>query len=133
MKVTDVAKGIIKYYNQKQIPITNLALQKLLYFFQKEYYIKNGVLAFDTPFYAFTYGPVIEEVWRNYKDNGSDNLYELDFNEKIDDISIIDKYTSMSAWDLVTLSHCESGWLNNRGGFYSLIANEELIKEWNNV
>lgn len=47
-------------------PISNLQLQKILYFCQLEYLRKTGSFLFDDDLQAWKYGPVIPSVYRRY-------------------------------------------------------------------
>lgn len=60
------ANYIIYYCNEHNITISNLKLQKLLYFVWVEYYkIKNDYL-FSNKFFAWKFGPVVPSVYYEY-------------------------------------------------------------------
>ena len=76
----NVAENIISIYNSKVdelvknydiIPeyITNLKLQKLLYFVQALCLMVFDKPAFSEKILAWEYGPVVKEVYRKYKTN----------------------------------------------------------------
>ena len=76
----DVAENIIKIYNEKVdklvkeyniVPeyITNLKLQKLLYYVQAISLQVFEKLAFKEKIMAWSYGPVVNEVYQKYKEN----------------------------------------------------------------
>ena len=50
--------------------ITNLKLQKLLYFVQVYFLVKQNKPLFSQEFKAWQYGPVVEEVYQEYKRYG---------------------------------------------------------------
>lgn len=129
--VYEVAEQIITYSTKKKYPISNLSLQKLLYFLQKEYYKINSNLLFEDEFCAFQYGPVMTKIWKNYSRYGKNIISPIDENINLEDyVYLIEKYMKFDVWDLVNLSHEEESWKNNTGGFYSLIPNKELTGEW---
>lgn len=65
--------------------ITNLKLQKLLYYIQGEYMAKMNTPLFNDDFLAWEHGPIIREVYDKYKQNGSYGIKnEEDFTENID-------------------------------------------------
>lgn len=94
--------------------MTNLRLQKMLFFAQKEF-IKNGKILFDDPIFHWQYGPVIKNVYRRFKGTNEP------ITEKVDDIplsesdekllkSIFTKYNKYTTSYLVNLSHAEKVW-----------------------
>ena len=105
----DVAVYIINWCHQNKIPITNLKLQKLLYYVQGEFsrYRKRRLIADD--FYAWQLGPVIPEVYTEYS---------------MDIINLaLEKYAHESTWNLVELSHHQDPWKYN----YEIFGNKSLI------
>ena len=62
----DVAKYIVGYCCDKKHPITNLKLQKMLYFIWVEYYQKYNEALFIDDICAWPLGPVIPEVYYEY-------------------------------------------------------------------
>lgn len=97
--------------------ITNLKLQKLLYYAQGLHLaIHNGVPLFSEKVLAWEHGPVVENVYHDYKINGSQiierpetksNLEEsqLEFIKEIWKI-----FGQFSAWKLREMTHEESPW-----------------------
>lgn len=73
--VLDVSRYIINYCNQHSLLITNLKLQKLLYFIQAQFLLIN----FNNPcFYqkieAWPYGPVVPEAYHEFKGFGNNHI-----------------------------------------------------------
>ena len=120
-------------------PISNLQLQKMMYFLQSVYCrATKGNLLFKDPFEAWPYGPVLPEVYSEFSKYGgrliheqyNDNLW-LPFSvEKFinEGISILREKTP---WDLVKTSHAPgSPWdivWNGGLGFKKEIPNELII------
>ena len=78
-KVQDVAKFFIGLANEQAEQnqgdlMTNLRLQKLLYFAQGWYLARYGKPLFSDEIEAWTYGPVVPEVYQTYKPNGKDGI-----------------------------------------------------------
>lgn len=48
-------------------PMTPLKLQKVLYIVYERYFLETGKKLFQEQFLAFEYGPVVEEVYEEYK------------------------------------------------------------------
>lgn len=110
------AKDIARYTVNKCIksnrPISNLQLQKILYFCQKEYNEKTGQALFDDDFEAWQYGPVIPSVYRMFSLFGGMKITRsVNEDIEIDEATkrlinpIIDKYSNYAAWDLVSMTH----------------------------
>lgn len=98
--------------------ISNLKLQKLLYYAQGFH-----LAAFDEPLFsdeieAWTYGPVVPEVYRAYKEYGSGALpvptdLDLDlFDEQTREhlAEVYKVFGQFSAWKLMHLTHEEPPW-----------------------
>ena len=62
----DVARYIITVCTNKEKPISNLKLQKMLYFLWVEYFRVTGRRLFDNPICAWKLGPVIPDVYYEY-------------------------------------------------------------------
>ncbi len=113
MKALEVAKHIINYCIGIEKPVSNLQLQKMLYFLDIFYLVnKRERLITDGNFQAWQYGPVIPEVYQNYAFNAA---YPINVRQKIKEefpndysgylYAFIDKLAKMKSWDLVNLSH----------------------------
>lgn len=66
MDVKELAIGIISYCNNNDIKISNLKLQKILYYIQGYAIKKTHEPAFDTEIHSWQYGPAIKEVYFEY-------------------------------------------------------------------
>jgi uncharacterized phage-associated protein len=67
-KALDVANYIVNYCIAKGMPISNLKLQKIMYYVQAAFLVeKNGRCAFNEPIVAWRYGPVVEGVYNKFK------------------------------------------------------------------
>ncbi len=121
----DVAKYILS-----KIKCTQLKLQKLVYLCFADYLCDTGKQLFTDKIYAFKYGPVVDTVYKRYKEYGykpieqetedidNKNIFEMpaksriifaeDGTEKILSIDkTLRKYGSLSASQLVDLTHKE--------------------------
>lgn len=61
-----VAQYIINKCSVEERPVSNLKLQKLLYFAWIEYHKRTGKKLFDDKIYAWQFGPVVPEVYYDY-------------------------------------------------------------------
>ena len=69
-----IAEYIIYFANLKKSPISNLKLQKILYFNQAEFLVMKGVPCFNDEIEAWDFGPVVPKVYRKYKIYGSGDI-----------------------------------------------------------
>lgn len=72
--VLEVAKHVINYSIDQKNEISNLKLQKLLYYIQAAFLVDMDRKCFDSPILAWEYGPVVEEVYKNYKKYGKEQI-----------------------------------------------------------
>ena len=123
-----IAKWLLKYNefvrdieNEDTDQISNLKLQKLLYYCQGAFLaIKNEKL-FEDDILAWTHGPVIEEIYQEYKKFGAGGITEIP-NEKvlIDEetrevlINTYNTFGKYSAWGLRNLTHNETPWTETK-------------------
>lgn len=85
MKAMDCADYIVDKALERQQTITNLQLQKILYLFASEYQHKFSKYPFEELFQAWAYGPVIPEVYYEYKKYGSAPIAEYSKHKTIND------------------------------------------------
>ena len=137
-KVLDVCHHIINYSNKHDYGISNLKLQKVLYFIQAYFLTKkkDHTPCFNEKIEAWDFGPVVPEAYLEYKQYGSgdipiiksfimsnkDNVWNSkrvkfeDTTISDDDKSLIDKvvdkFADYSATDLVSLTQKQSPWID---------------------
>ncbi len=130
MYVADqVADYIINWCLDNKIQITNLKLQKLLYFVQGENYRYRRQRLFKDDFYAWKLGPVIPSIYNGYAiyssaplpRQASENTIDPETRSFID--KILQKYAIISTWDLVDLSHSQDPWKDN----YNMFGEKSII------
>lgn len=114
--------------------ITNLKLQKLLYYAQGYYLARKNDPLFKEDFIAWEHGPVIRKVYDEYKKNGAKGIeYNEDFNISIDKETeiilneVYEKFGQFSAWKLRDMTHQEMPW---RTTTRNDIISKEKIKEY---
>lgn len=98
--------------------ISNLKLQKLLYYAQGSFLAVNDSPLFDDDIVAWQHGPVVEAVYHQYKCNGANGIpYEKDFdfsefteeeNELLSEV--YSTFGQYSAWKLRNMTHEETPW-----------------------
>lgn len=74
LNVLDVARYTVNYCNEKNYGISNLKLQKVLYFIQAYFLIREKVPCFSEEIEAWAFGPVVPEVYEEFERSGSCNI-----------------------------------------------------------
>lgn len=136
--VLEVCRHVINYSNEKDYGISNLKLQKVLYFIQAYFLMskEDHSPCFDDRIEAWDFGPVVPKAYHEYKRFGSGdiptiesylcidneniwNIERIEFNDSIledndkkliDDI--VDKFSNYTATDLVSITHHQSPWID---------------------
>ncbi|MDR1284955.1 MAG: DUF4065 domain-containing protein [Campylobacteraceae bacterium] len=112
----DVAKYAISKCQEDNHPITNLQLQKMLYYIQYFFLVKTEEPLFDDDFEAWKFGPVISNVYYEYRIYGALPIdldgNKIEFNNiNIEDKKLLDyvieKTRVMYPWRLVEQSHAK--------------------------
>lgn len=113
-KAVDVARKMVQLSIDNNLWITNLQLQKILYFTWIDYYkAGHGRLFEDQKFEAWKYGPVVDKVYYEYWLNVSRLiLFTKEPEEDMSDVSdfLLDslrKYQPKKASELVDMAHEE--------------------------
>ena len=102
--------------NKEREGITNLKLQKILYFAQAYYLAKIGKPLFSDAIEAWEYGPVVPDVYRKFRTKGSNPIiYEKDNSSLSSEDKEILKgiwktFGGYSASKLVDIAHGHTPW-----------------------
>ena len=145
----EVAKYLLGLSVEDDDTISNLKLQKLLYYCQG-YYIaltEGKEVLFNDEIQAWLYGPVFPEVYGYYKESNKnyslprpDESEFLEINKKLTldqkkiIMSVYNRFKELSGEDLVYLTHQEDPWKNKEeeivktGNMNSVITKEDLYK-----
>lgn len=123
--------------------LTNLKLQKLLYYAQGHYIAEFGNILFEDDLIAWKHGPVVPRIYyrfKSYLENGNHDLIgfsvvESDiYNPKsINEESynflkrLMNYYNKYSPWGLRNMTHEEDPWRNTDNGSVIQI---DLIKQF---
>lgn len=137
--VKRIAKYIIEYSSERSKPISNLRLQKILYFIQAEFLVTKNEPCFNEDIYAWDYGPVVPCVYNEYKVYGSASIPSSD--KDLSDFSIleadkrlingvIDGCNKFSTAYLVELTHNQDPWKKARNELFDRIIKKTSIKKY---
>lgn len=129
VNILDLSEFVIRYSEITNKSITNLKLQKLLYFIQAFHTVnfEKHPLFDDAP-EAWVNGPVYKEVYKQYKGYGANPIVlkyegspESSYEKSLEKLNLIKKqqeyllavlehYGNMSAVELVILTHKGGPW-----------------------
>lgn len=103
--------------------ISNMKLQKLLYYAQGSYMAISGDILFNDPIVAWKHGPAVNAVFQKYKDSGSggiehDGCILPDFTDETENIleQVHEVFGQYSAWKLREMTRNEAPWIATEQG-----------------
>lgn len=132
----DVSRYIINYSNEKDYCITNLKLQKLLYFVQIQFLFEKDIPCFIEKIEAWDFGVVVPESYSEFSIFGLSNIptiksyliftsnrlwdvERIEFNDSIISSEdkklineVVDELSKYSAVDLMEVSSHQAPYLN---------------------
>ncbi|MCM1047386.1 MAG: DUF4065 domain-containing protein [Clostridiales bacterium] len=133
-RAMDIANFIIDTCTRMNKPVSNLRLQKLLYFAWVDYYRETNMYLFEDNMQAWQLGPVVPEVYYEYCAYGGKPINLLfEFCTSINDIKdilikIIERYILVPVSELVNRTHQpDTAWfaIYNNG-----LGNRNVIPFW---
>lgn len=134
----DISKYVITKCSREECPISNLQLQKILYYIQKDF-LKSNKRAFFNSIEAWQFGPVVPDVYYRFCGFGAmpiDTSYEfaqIDENDITQINRIVEEKRQLDPWDMVAETHKADGaWsktYNNGLGNHHIIPIESIRKE----
>ena len=137
MKITasDVAKVCINLFKDEEEGITNLKLQKLLYFAQGFSYQRFSKPLFDDEIEAWELGPVVLSVYHQYSSYGREPIrnssdIQLDSATERLILDVAREYGKYTSGTLVNMTH-EAGtaWSKHNDGYMHTIIPKSSIEE----
>lgn len=117
MLATDVANYMIYLLNDSCDDLTNMKLNKLLYYAQGYSLKQRGCPLFDDTIEAWQHGPVVPSVYHHYKNNHDDPIHQWD-EKRLDAIdeeskelifNVAKKYSEYTAIALRNMTHSPKG------------------------
>jgi uncharacterized phage-associated protein len=136
-RALDIARYIIERCRENNRTISNLKLQKIMYFVQAEFLVSKNQPCFAERIEAWDFGPVVPEVYYAYRMYGSANIPCIGRSGVSKIISakdqkllngIIDECSRYSASALVEITHNQTPWTEayNRAGYNNEIKVENI-------
>lgn len=136
-----VSRYLIWYSNKQGTPVSNLRLQKLLYFVQAEFIVSKKEPCFNDTIEAWDLGPVVPAVYREFKVFGASSIPNNGINteglvspeDALIINGIIDQCNKYSTSALVEITHNQEPWIKAHNSVFSkeisLSALLEFFKE----
>lgn len=137
----DVANYFLAKYgtsSKENDLISNLKLQKLVYYAQGFSIALFDEPLFDDPIEAWDYGPVVSALYQSYKTYKSDalptpsnfdeSIYPKHIGKLLDDVYC--EYGQFSAWKLRDMTHEEEPWLQTYEAGKNKIISTSLLKSF---
>lgn len=140
-----VADYLIRFSQNHGDPISNLKLQKLLYYAQAWHLALHNKPLFEEDIQAWVHGPAVHSVYRTFKTYA---WKPIDKNPQEPDIpksvkhhldEVMEVYGGLSAFDLERLTHSERPWRKARGvtpadaPSYAVISKNEMKVFYRNL
>jgi len=136
-----VSNYLLAVANETGTFVSNLKLQKLMYYFQAWFYSGFDEPLFEEDFQAWVHGPVIPKLYQDYKSFGYKPIVEEGLGDKEIDTflsSLTDEqrdfmsqveefYFSKTGYELERMSHNEEPWTIARKGIPEDEPSEEVI------
>ena len=118
--------------------VSNLKLQKLVYYAQGFHLALKGTALFPEPLQAWNHGPVSPALYQTYKAYGAGALpVPVDFDSACltpDETAVLDDvyqvYGQFSAWKLRDLTHDEAPWINAYREDVNTVITQEAMREF---
>jgi uncharacterized phage-associated protein len=114
----DLARYVLKKCIDEDHPISNLQLQKILYYIQECFLKEKDRKAFSEPIEAWQFGPVIPKVYDEYCIYGSKTIAWIpdasdivlkDEEDKALIDGIVEEKRNLDPWEIVQETHKEGG------------------------
>ncbi|WP_424349579.1 Panacea domain-containing protein [Latilactobacillus sp. 5-91] len=137
MTMIDLSNHLLATADRNDLPVTNLQLQKVLYFIIKDYIKENNIddfisTVYDIPFEAWPYGPVVRDLYFEYNIFGSDQITDVgSINEQYEVFTpnIITRL-KQNVYDLVDSTHKEIFWKSNKD---RILKHDEITYRLENI
>ena len=129
-----VAEFIIAFSHEHGDPVSNLKLQKLLYYAQAWYLALSDKPLFDERIEAWVHGPAVPPVYGEFKEwswksidleVGAPAFDDLQIVEHLNEV--MDVYGGLSAFQLEKMTHEEDPWKNARAGLAPDVSSSAII------
>lgn len=140
----DIANWLLMWADAQEgddAGVTNLKLQKLLYYSQGHFLAERGEALFDDPIEAWAHGPVVKSEYHRLKgySNGAidvDDVVPDDFDwgayRDVEQhlMAVWNTYGQYAAWALREKTHKEAPWLNAFNGDHNVQITQDALRDF---
>jgi uncharacterized phage-associated protein len=132
----NVAGYFIRFANKTGSFLNNLKLQKLVYYAQAWHLALHDTPLFPEDFQAWVHGPVIPELYQEYKKFGGQRILkdaDPKLPKNVEDFldEVAKKYFACDPYELEQMTHAEDPWKLARGDMLPEKLSDTVIKqEW---
>ena len=111
----DLAKYVVTKCTKEDAPISNLQLQKILYYIQKTFLQERHVRGFSDEIEAWQFGPVVPNVYFHFSGFGAMPISMEYIDVDIDPLDaslinpLIEDKRNLNPWELVEETHKPGG------------------------
>ena len=115
--------------------MSNMKLQKMLYYQQGYHLAAFGFPLFDEEIEAWMYGPVVPSVYEHFRSHGAggiapetSNIITLSEEEEFLFNDVFEAYIDFSAYGLMNKTHGEMPWRTTNTGIGNVISHEKMTE-----
>ncbi|MFD1674943.1 Panacea domain-containing protein [Alicyclobacillus fodiniaquatilis] len=139
-----VANNILSRSFEQKKPVTQMKLQKLLYFIYREFYKKTDKRLFNERFEAWKYGPVLPSIYHEFKQFGADPITAYSKDSKGDSFLLVEspqikqvidevwtQYRSYSGIELSQITHrIGTPWYKAWQTYNDFLMDEDILADY---
>ncbi len=135
----DIARYIIWYCKKQGYSISNLKLQKILYFVQANFLVNASHPCFEEEIEAWDFGPVVPVAYHEFKIFGSADIPKFVCHNADELIlrkdkalinEMVDQCAQYSASSLVEITHHQTPWCDAYEKYCNNVIEKDAIKEY---
>lgn len=135
-----IADWILAWAEHNDAPVSNLKMQKLLYYAQGHHLGDYGGPLFSDELQAWAHGPVVPSVYRAFKTSGNEPIdpdetlredFDWDDYRDVEDhlMKVWNTYGAFEAWSLRERTHREAPWKDAfRDGVRNVVISKDELK-----
>jgi uncharacterized phage-associated protein len=119
-----LASWVVRYRSDNGAPIDPVTLQKMLYYAQAFHLARHGDVLLRERFKAWTWGPVIPQVWHHFHSNPgelvrpiiSNHTASIAISTQTELKDVVDYFSRYNTFEISDATHHEDPWVEARQG-----------------
>ena len=135
----EIADWFIAWAENIDAEVSNLKLQKILYYAQGNYLARTGTPLFADQVQAWGHGPVVPDVYHSYKqfgpraidpDTALDDSFDWGKYRDVEQflLEMWNRYGSLAAWALRERTHKEAPWVDAFDAGYNVCITQDAMR-----